>query len=78
MKRVDCQHCTHFRAAPYEARKDGCYLQKNMPSKQKDMYLDEQQIAGDHRAINIRGDCPDFEARAVDVPWWRRLWSLGA
>ena len=74
--KVHCKRCVHFRAAPYEARVDGCYLPKNMPSKQKLAYLDEQQLAGDHRAINRDGDCPDFQARVQQASLWRRL--LGA
>jgi hypothetical protein len=75
---VECRDCVHFRAAPYEARKDGCYLPKNMPSKQKDAFLDEQQIPGDHRKINLRGDCPDHERRPVKLSLWQRLLSRGA
>jgi len=73
-----CPNCVHFRSAPYEARVAGCYLEKNMPSKQKQACLDEQQIPGDHEQINRRGDCPDYLARARKAPWWQRLFSLGA
>lgn len=62
MSKVDCKKCRHFRSAPYEAKKEGCYFPANMPQKQTDAFLDEQQIPGDHRAINRRGDCPDFQA----------------
>ena len=44
-----CQICRHFRSAPYEARFEGCYLEKNMVSKQKQLCLDEQQLPGDQR-----------------------------
>ena len=71
--RVECQNCQHFRSAPYEARWAGCYLEKNMPGRQKDAFLDEQQVAGDHEKINIRGDCPDYLARESKLPFWRRL-----
>jgi len=76
--RVNCRDCKHFRSAPYEARLEGCYLEKNMVSKQKAAFLDEQQLPGDHRKINLRGDCPDFQARAKKPSLWRRLWALGA
>ena len=72
-KKNECKHCSHFRAAPYEAREDGCYFPDNMPSKQSARYLDEQQIAGDHQKINLRGDCKDFEARVQKVSFWQRL-----
>lgn len=62
MGKVRCQNCIHFRRAPYQARIEGCFLPKNMPSKQNDAFLDEQQAPGDHRAINRRGDCPDYES----------------
>jgi hypothetical protein len=76
--RADCHRCVHFRSAPYEARIEGCYLPKNMVSKQKQAFLDEQQIPGNHEKINFFGDCPDFQARAKKPSLWRRLWALGA
>jgi hypothetical protein len=71
--RADCRICVHFRSAPYEARVEGCYLEKNMVSRQKQAFLDEQQIPGDHEKINLRGDCPDFQARARKPSFWKRL-----
>jgi hypothetical protein len=44
-----------------------------MPQKHDEAYLDQQQLPGDHEAINLRGDCPDFRARPSAQPWWRRL-----
>lgn len=76
--RVECRNCVHFRSAPYEARKAGCYFEKNMVSKQKAAFLDEQQLPGDHELINRNGDCPDFEARARKPSWWQRLWAISA
>lgn len=75
---VHCTDCRHFRAAPYEAKKTGCYLPANMEGKQKDAFLDEQQIPGDHERINRNGDCKDFAARAERPPLLQRLFSLGA
>jgi hypothetical protein len=73
--KVDCRRCKHFRAAPYEARLPGCYLPKNMASKQSARYLDEQQLPGDHEAINRNGDCPDYEPRPARERLWRRLFA---
>ena len=75
---VRCVDCVHFRSAPYEAGREGCYLPANMSSKQTAAYLDEQQIPGDHWKINIRGDCADFEPRPERAPLWQRLFDLGA
>jgi hypothetical protein len=76
--KVDCRNCRHFRSAPYEARLEGCYLPQNMPSKQKQACLDEQQQPGDHEKINFHGDCPDFAAREKKPSLWKRLWAIGA
>ena len=73
-----CATCRHFRSAPYEAKHAGCYLPKNMAGKQKDAFLDEQQLPGDHEAINRNGDCPDFEAEPSREPFFRRLFKVGA
>ena len=75
---ADCRRCVWFRSAPFEAKHEGCYLPENMPSKQSASYLDEQQVPGNHRTINRRGDCPDFQARATKLPFWKRLFSVGA
>lgn len=68
-----CEACEHFRVAPYEARVEGCYLPSNMSQRQTDAFLDEQQIPGDHRKINLRGNCPDFAEKPVRLGLWRRL-----
>jgi hypothetical protein len=73
-----CADCRHFRRAPYEARRDGCYHPDNMSGKQKDAFLDEQQVPGDHERINARGDCAQFEARSARPSLLVRLFSLGA
>jgi hypothetical protein len=72
---ADCRRCRHFRRAPYEAKFEGCYLEKNMVSKQKQACLDEQQLPGNHEKINLRGDCPDFVARAPRLSLWRRMFA---
>jgi hypothetical protein len=73
-----CVDCRHFRAAPYQARRDGCYHPSNMTGKQKDAFLDEQQMPGDHERINARGDCAQFEALPARPSLLRRILSLGA
>ncbi|MCZ6596823.1 MAG: hypothetical protein O7B99_04220 [Planctomycetota bacterium] len=75
---VYCKTCVHFRSTPFEARKAGCYLPKNMPGRQKDAYLDEQQIPGDHERINRKNDCPDHQAREAKRSFLSRLFSKGA
>ena len=63
MTRVDCKECRHFQHAPYEARIDGCFHPDHMKVSQKDAYLNEQETPGDHRDINRRGNCAQFEPR---------------
>ena len=78
MTKVECKDCRHFRRAPYEARIEGCWHPDNMKAKQKEAYLKEQEIPGDHRVINLRGDCAQFEPRPAQLPLWKRLlraWS---
>lgn len=72
-KKVHCADCLHFKQAPYDAPRTGCYFPDFMPVKQKDAFLKEQEIPGDHRKINIRGDCPKFEARAKRRTFWQRM-----
>jgi hypothetical protein len=78
MTQVYCADCRHFRSAPYEARRDGCFHPDNMQGRQKDAYLDEQQIPGDHERINRNHDCSQYAARAARPSLLRRLLSLGA
>lgn len=75
---ADCRRCVHFRSAPFEAKFEGCYLEKNMLSRQKQLCLDEQQLPGNHVKINLRGDCPDFQERTRKTSFWQRLWAVGA
>lgn len=73
-----CADCVHFKQAPYESKRDGCYHPKLMQAKQKDAFLDEQQLPGDHTVINRNGDCPEWQARPGRMTFLRRLFSLGA
>jgi hypothetical protein len=75
-KKVDCADCRHFKRAPYEAPYTGCYHPELMVAKQKDMFLKQQELPGDHRKINLRGDCAKFEQRAKKRPFWRRLLAI--
>ena len=59
---VNCKNCRYFKQAPYLAPHTGCYHPDNMAVKQKERYLDQQQLPGDHRKLNLRGDCALFEA----------------
>jgi len=72
---VDCHDCRHFRQAPYEAKRDACYHPEHMNAKQGAAYLDEQQVPGNHEAINLRGDCAEFEARPKPASLWTRLFA---
>jgi hypothetical protein len=72
-KKVHCADCQHFRQAPYDAPRTGCYFPDFMPAKQKDAFLKEQELPGDHRQINLRGDCAKFEARAKPRSFWKRM-----
>ena len=76
-KKVDCRDCRHFRRAPYEAHITGCYHPEHMQAKQKDAFLKQQELPGDHRKINLRGDCATFEAKLPAPSIWRRLFAKG-
>ena len=76
--KVDCRRCVFFRSAPYEAKREGCYHPDLMKAKQKDSYLDEQQLPGDHEVINRLGDCEHFSPRMERPSFWRRLFSMQA
>jgi hypothetical protein len=71
--KVNCRDCTHFKAAPFEAPRTGCYFPDFMVVKQKDAFLKEQEQPGDHRKLNLRGDCAKFEPRAKKLSVWQRL-----
>ena len=63
---VECKDCIHFQRHPGGTpwkRKTGCYHPELLEQKQADPFLAEQQIPGNHEKINLRGDCPKFEAR---------------
>jgi hypothetical protein len=72
-KRVECKDCRHFRTAPYEAPRTGCWFPEFMQQKQKDAFLKEQEIPGNHEVINLRGDCAKFEQRAPKRSFWKRM-----
>jgi hypothetical protein len=72
-KRVDCEDCLHLKRAPYEASRTGCWHPDFMQQRQKDAFLDEQQIPGDHEKINLRGDCPKWEPKPKKLSFWKRM-----
>lgn len=72
---VNCQNCRHFKTAPYQAPHTGCYHADNMSVTQKERYLDQQQAPGDHRKINLRGDCEQFEAKPQQLSLLKRLFA---
>ncbi|TDJ73147.1 MAG: hypothetical protein E2O39_05765 [Planctomycetota bacterium] len=78
MSKVECKRCRWFRQAPYEANRTGCWHPDNLVSSQKAAYLDEQQIPGDYRKINLRGDCAQFESKLEQPSLLRRFLSMGA
>lgn len=78
MIKVSCNDCRHFLTKPYEAAHTGCWHPDLMSSSQKDAYLDQQQLPGEHRQINLRGDCPSFEAKPKKLSLWERFLRLGA
>ena len=71
-----CEECVYLRHAPYEARRTGCFNPKFMPGKQKDAFLDEQQIPGDHEVLNRNGDCPEWTPIPPRPSLVKRLFSL--
>ena len=78
MIRVNCKDCIHFRSAPYEAPRTGCWHEDSKKVTQKEAFLDQQQQPGDHRKINLRGDCSQYEAKPAKPTFWQRLMRMGA
>ena len=78
MIRASCKDCVHFREAPYDAPRTGCWHDSHMKVTQKEAFLDEQRQPGDQRRINLRGDCSDFEARPTRRGLWSRMLRRGA
>jgi hypothetical protein len=72
-KRVECRDCRHFKLAPYDAPRTGCWFPDYMQQRQKDAFLKEQEIPGDHEKINLRGDCPAFDPRPLKRSFWKRM-----
>ena len=72
-KKVECVDCRWFREAPYDAPRTGCWFPDFMQQKQKDAFLQQQEIPGNHEVINLRGDCEKFERRAAKRGFWKRM-----
>ena len=77
MSKNDCKNCTHFKKAPWEANKTGCWHSENMEMSLGAAFNDEQQAPGNHRKLNLRGDCDKFEARAAAPSFIERFLNLG-
>jgi len=73
MQRVECKTCVHFRTAPDEAPHTGCWHLDHMQQKQTDAYLKQQELPGDHKRINLRGDCAQYELKPKKRSLWQRL-----
>ena len=78
MTKVACKDCRHFREAPYQAPRTGCWHPDHVVARQKEAFLDEQQLPGDHRKINLRGDCGQWERRAPRPSLLKRILRMGA
>jgi hypothetical protein len=72
-KKVECANCAHFREAPEEAPYTGCWHPDHMRQRQTDRFLKQQELPGDHRKINLRGDCPQYEPRPKKPSFWQRM-----
>ncbi|MFN0242863.1 MAG: hypothetical protein ACKVWV_08240 [Planctomycetota bacterium] len=72
-KKVHCETCVHFKRAPKEAHLTGCYLPEFMPVKQKENFLKQQELPGDHKKLNMRGDCAKWEPRPKKPSLWKQL-----
>ena len=74
----DCKNCLHFKEAPYGAAHTGCWHPDNLRVSQKEAFLDQQQLPGDHKARNFSGQCTLFEGRPSGKSLWQRIMSMGA
>lgn len=72
-KKVHCEGCAHFKRAPEEAPLTGCWFPDFMQVKQKENFLKQQEVPGDHKKINMRGDCPKWEPRPRKPSLWQKL-----
>ena len=78
MSKHDCKNCKHFQQAPWEAPRTGCWHPDNMSMSLSAAFNDEQQQPGNHRKINLRGDCEQFEAKAKKASFLERFLNWGA
>lgn len=78
MIKVHCKDCRWFREAPYEAKRTGCWHPDHMKVTQKDAFLDQQQEPGNHRKINLRGNCSTYEPKPAKPGFLERILKLGA
>jgi len=78
MSKHDCKTCAHFKQAPWDAAKTGCWHPDNMDTKLGAAFNDEQQLPGNHVKLNLRGDCAQFEQRAAAPSFMERFLNWGA
>ncbi len=78
MIKVYCKDCCWFKKAPYEVNLTGCWHSDNMKITQKEAFLDQQNQPGNHRKINLRGDCQQYEAAPARLSLLQRLLRRGA
>lgn len=73
---ADCVDCLYFRERPGDTtwkRKTGCFHPDHMDQQQKDAFLKEQEVPGDHRVINAGGDCSEFELAPGKASLFKRI-----
>ena len=78
MSKVHCKDCAHYKEGPWQATKTGCWHPDNMSTSLSAAFNDEQQEPGDHEAINLRGDCEQYEQKAPRPSFWERFLNWGA
>ena len=78
MAKNSCKDCTYFREAPWDAPRTGCWHPDNMETSLSASFNDEQQQPGNHRKLNLRGDCALFEERPAAPGWLERFLGWGA
>jgi hypothetical protein len=77
MTKTLCKNCRHLKTAPYQAAHTGCWHPDLMQTTQKDAWLDQQQVPGNHHQINLNGDCAEFHTLAKKATFWQRFVAFG-
>ena len=74
---VDCFSCKHLRKAPYQVVRTGCFHPDHMKVRYTEAFLDEQQLGGDYRKLNLRGDCSKYDPLPKKQCIIKRIFSNG-